>query len=477
MIHFLMNHFYIRLKIVKKTLLITLIFIQISTSFNAQNARSLYFLNDWSQRHTLNASFAPEYGQFSLPLIGGVNMNLSSNAGLSNFIYQTNNQLVTFLNPSVDGHEFLNKLSPNEYFDQGMNLNIFSFGFKTKNAFWSVDCSFSENLNLNIPYDLFRLMKMAHESQTNVFDLKNLSMTQSNFGTLSVGYSRDINSKIRVGVNAKLIVGLSSERIKYNQFDITMANDKFEINAEGESLLMSKILSFGKDQNSYYDFSKPVFDFSFQNPAGIGAGIDLGISYQPIKQLKLAAGINDLGFINWDSKSIKKGVAQTNFNFTGFTIVSLDSIGNISKQLTQLQNDAAKLVQFQEQPAVTQNIIERIPYTFNISAEYSIFDNKDRDIRIGLLWNSYNTPSLQKNELIAAVTMKPFTWFSFSTTYAIVKNDNNRLGLALNFSPKWVNFFLASDFITNKFNKQLLPINKFDINMHAGISFYLGNDQ
>ena len=60
---------------------------------------------------------------------------------------------------------------------------------------------------------------------------------------------------------------------------------------------------------------------------------------------------------------------------------------------------------------------------------------------------------------------------------AIVKNDNNRLGLALNFSPKWINFFLASDFITNKFNKQLLPINKFDINIHAGISFYLGNDQ
>lgn len=459
----------------KKTFYILSLIWLCSLVGTAQNVRSTYFLNEWSQRHTLNASFAPEHGNLALPIIGGVNFDIASNTGLSNYLFHYNSELVTFLHPSVDGTAFLNNLNPVEYLNQSMSLNLFALGFKTKNAYWSIDATFRENVNVNLPYDLFRLMKNAHQSSTNLFDLKNFSSEQSNIGELTLGYSRDINSKIRVGGNIKFLVGLSSEKINYNKFDITMNNDKFMIDAVGESMVKSTIIGFVKDENNYFDFTQPKVDLSFKMPAGLGIGIDLGITYKPIEQLTLAAAINNLGGISWNASGIKKGLAQTNFTFTGFTIVSLDSI-NINSQLSQLEKDAGNLIKFQEQPAVTKGIFESLPYTINASAEYSIFNNKKHDIRIGLLWNSYNTSSSHTNEIMAALNFKPFSWFTISSTYAFLRNDNNRLGLALNFSPKMFNFFIASDFITNRLNPQFLPVNKFDINLQTGISFYVGQD-
>ena len=39
-------------------------------------------------------------------------------------------------------------------------------------------------------------------------------------------------------------------------------------------------------------------------PAGIGAAIDLGIKYEPIKNLVVSASVTDLGMIYWNRNSI-----------------------------------------------------------------------------------------------------------------------------------------------------------------------------
>jgi hypothetical protein len=433
----------------------------------------MYFLDEWSQRHTLNASFAPENGHFSFPLIGGIHFNVSSNTGLSNYIYPFNDELVTFMHPSVDGHSFINRLDPNIYLRQSMKVNLLSFGFFTKNAYWTFDYSIKEQLFTNIPKDLFRLIKLGFERETNEYNLKELSVSQSNISEFSFGYSRKINSKIRIGAKLKLLSGLSTEEIKYSQFDVLLANDRYEVNATGELLIMSNMLTVETDPNNNYDFSKSNIDF-INNPAGTGAAIDFGLTYNPSKQLSLSAAVNDLGFMYWRGNAINRGIAKSNILFTGFTIVNSDENITIESQLNQLENDMKTLFLFEKQPQTTSGVLNNNPFTINLSAEYSLFGNNDQDIKLGLLLNSYHQVHYQSGQLMGAVTFKPVSWFSLSTTYSMFINEINRFGMALNFSPEWINIFIATDFSSTKINRQYLPINKFNMNLQAGISLYLG---
>ncbi|MEI8272135.1 MAG: DUF5723 family protein [Paludibacter sp.] len=444
------------------------------SSVYSQAVHSVYFLNEWSQRHTLNAAFAPEYGYFSLPVLGGIDLSVNTNMGLNNFIFPYQNEFVTFMHPSVDAQTFINGLKPDNFMRQSLELNLLSFGFYTKqNSFWSFDITMKENLNVNLPIDLFRFMKLGMASPTsNNYDLKNLGIEQTNIAQIALGYSRDINSQFRIGVNAKMLVGLSTERINYSKFDISLSQSKFEINAVGESQIAAGFLSLPTDPNSYYDMTKPNINIANIQPAGIGLAIDLGVTYKPIKNLTLAVGINDLGYMKWNASSITRGLASSDVVFNGFSNVDVSNV-NLQGQIDTLVNGLTNIAKF-KQAATVNDISESIPYNIKASAEYSIFGNDKHDILVGVLFHSYNSKSYSVNELVAALTLKPLSWFTLSGTCSLLNQDFNRYGVALKISPRRINLYIASDFIAPKVNKQFIPIDHVNMNLIFGGSIVIG---
>jgi len=459
---------------------ITILFASIFSSFS-QDVHSYYFLDEWSQRHTLNASFAPEYGYFSLPVLGGIELGVKSNTGMTNYIYPIdpsnplypNYKFTTFLNSSVDGNQFMNSLPSNVTINQNMKLNLLSFGFYTsRKSFWSFDIFLKENMDVSLPKDFFRLAKLGMVTQNNVFDLKNLSIEQTNMAQVSLGYSREINSKLRVGLNAKLLVGLAKAKVNYTKFDVTLAGNSYTMSAQGESYFMTDAISIGKDADNNYDFENISTNMSNIKPAGYGAAFDFGFTYKPVKHVTIAASVSDIGFMKWNASSIKKGIANSNVVYTGFSDINVDSV-DVQSQLDQLKTDAEKLIKFKE-TANSKSITENIPYTVNASAEYSIFANDKHDIRLGLLYQSYNSSTIHKNEIIGALTLKPLSWLTFSGTCDILNKDFNRYGFAMNISPRWINLYIASDYITPKINHQYMPIDKVNLNISFGGSFVIG---
>ena len=444
------------------------------TSIYSQEVHSTYFLNEWSQRHTLNAAFAPEYGYFSLPVLGGINLDVNTNMALKTFIFPYQTGYATFLHPSVDAQTFINGLSPDNYLRQSLNLNLLSFGFYTKqNSFWSFDITLKENLNVNLPIDLFRFMKLGMASSiSNLYDLKNLSVDQSNIVQVSLGYSRDINSQFRIGANAKILVGLAYEKVNYSKFDLSLSQNKIELNTAGEAQIAGSFLSLNTDSVGNYDMQHPVINASKIQPAGIGLAIDLGVTYKPIENLTLAAGINDLGYMKWNASTITRGLSSNDVAFSGFSNVDIGNL-DIKKQADSLITSLSNLAKFK--PASTVNdISESIPYNIKVSAEYSIFGNPKHDILIGLLFHSYNSKSYSVNELVGALTLKPLSWFTLSGTCDILNPDFNRYGVALNISPRWINLYIASDFITPKLNPQYYPIDRARFNLTLGGSIVIG---
>lgn len=70
---------------------------------SAQEAlRSAYFLPGYNFRHELNPALAPERGYVAIPALGGLNIGLNSNIGLSTFLYPVGGgRLTTFMSPTV----------------------------------------------------------------------------------------------------------------------------------------------------------------------------------------------------------------------------------------------------------------------------------------------------------------------------------------------------------------------------------------
>lgn len=442
----------------------------------SQPNQNKYFLNEMSGINKMNPAFVPEYGYYSFPVIGRFSTGINSTAGVSNFLFPMDGKFALFMNKAVPANDFLSKLSPNTTINQSMSFDLFSFGFFTKrNSFWSFNVGYRENLNLNLPYDFFALAKKGMSSSTATYDLSNIRFEQNNIADVSLGYSRKIGSKVRVGVNAKLLIGLAAARVNYSKFDVTFDQSKFSVNSKGDMLLMADAISFKKDANNIYQFDGVDVNASASKPIGYGSAFDLGITYNPFSRLTLSASVNDLGSLKWNKASVKHGVAEGGVSFNGFTAIDANNV-NIDDQVKQLKEDAKTLIQFKEAP-VTETYKYDLPTITRASAEFSIFNNPSHDISLGVLYQNYSSTYRKTNELTGAVNIRPFSWLMFTGSAAMLTKDYNRYGLAMSFSPCWINFFIASDYVVPNVNKQFVPIDAFNLNFETGFSIPFGKSR
>lgn len=464
--------------IIKGSLSIILFMTILAPTIAQQPLFSKYFLNEASGINKMNPAFVPEYGYFSFPALGGFGIGASSTSGLSDFLYPspTSDKLVTFMNKSVNANDFLSKLSPNTSFDQSMHVDLFSFGFFTKrNSFWSFNVGYREGFALNLPYDFFAMAKKGMSSSSTVYDLKNIRLEQNNIADVSLGYSRKIGSKVRFGLNAKLLVGLAASKIKYDKFDVLFDQNQFKVDATGDAVLISDAISFPTDANGNFKFGDYDLNTSKMKPAGYGAAVDLGFTYNPIKRLTLSASVNDLGSLTWKSTAIKHGVAASGVTFAGFNNVDANNV-DVQAQIDQLKEDAKGLIQFKETP-VTESYKYDLPTVTRVGAELSLFNNPHHDISLGVLYQNFRTSLKSNDEVVGAVNIRPLSWLMVSGTAAMLTKDYNRYGLAVSFSPCWFNFFIASDFVVPNVNKQFVPIDKFNLNLETGFSIPIGHSR
>ena len=464
----------------KKIIISTSIFLLTATlGVQAQSvSNSIYFLPEWSKRHTLNAAFAPEFGYFSLPVMGGMGLNVKTGLGLSNLVYPHGSEYVTFMHNSVSADEFLNSLDPVTSVSQGLSLDILSFGFFLKDkgrSFLSFDLKLKEGLDVHLPKDLFGLMKKGMSGAASKYDLHELAVGVNTSLQLALGYSRDINEQIRVGGAVKVLAGLAAGRIQFDRIDVMLNNDHYAVDAQGAATLYTDLVSVGTDENGYMDFTDIGFALNSLRPAGMGFAFDLGVTYKPIEHLTLAAAVNDLGMMSWRGSSMTRGVATGGVDFDGFTNVDINDVGgSVEAQLEQLKADAMELVQFKPEQA-KDNANEFLPFTLNLSAEYSIFNRTNHDISVGLLYQLYDTPlSRMSHDLMASLTFRVFRWLSLAGTCELVNGGYNRFGMALNISPRGFNFFVATDLLVNRLNPQFIPIDRTRMNVMTGMSFSFG---
>lgn len=433
----------------------------------AQQLRTAYFLDGTPARMALNPALRPMRGYVNIPGVGALNVAYGTNTlTLDKLLYPRNGKLVTFLDESVPASEFLGSLKNDNRLNADIDLSILGFGFYSGKGFWSFDLGLRNSVSGNLPKEIFQFLKEGSSLEGRRYHIEDLDIDVTSYLQASLGYSRPINDRLTVGGKIKFLAGIAQGRMEYNQLDLTMTDQQWAVEADGQFNLILKGVDIADkegEEEGKHILDLGSLDFGTPGPAGYGFGIDLGAEYRLLPNLRLSAAIIDLGMIRWNAKNGVGGRSVASYYFNGFDIVN---------GVDQSTTSSAKFDDFTRfERSDAESTTTTLKTTFVLGGEYSILQDK---IGFGLLFTSQKRAFDFLTEVTVSANFRPLYWFSASLSYSLVNSKFNTYGLALNFHPSWINFFIGTDYMPTHVTKQFMPIKQKRMDVYFGLSIPVG---
>ncbi len=447
----------------KKILMLVLSIAALST-VSAQS-QSSYFMSGSYQRNLLNPALAPDRGALSLPVIGGVSVNTLGNLSLDDLLYSVDGELVTLLDSRVTSDMLLSNMEAANtmYFDS--RINLLSFGSYTRNGknFWSFDVNTRIMGGVSVPYELFDFSKNLGGLSFNDLDISADTFIEAGFS-----YSFPVIDNLYIGIRAKALIGYARANMAISSANIAMGSEEWTMDATGylqtSGAMFNVESQYNDDGEEYVDLDSIDFNTDMESlttTAGLGFAADLGASYTLLDgHLQVSASVLDLGYMSWKEEFTYRGEAVvSDFSFSGVD-VSADGSTTTNMNIPEFEFQSV---------SNGESLGQMLNATINVGAEYNFFSNK---IGAGVLYSRRKIYDWTDNSLLLSARVQPVKWFTILGSYDFL--DENVFGLALNFSPCWINFFIATDVALAQKTPQYIPIEQSNMNLTMGLSLPLG---
>lgn len=451
----------------------------------AQNLNSSYFMEGMTYRHQLNPAFMNESNYINMPLfmLGNFNMGLKGNIGVNDFLYKYNQngyKLTTFMNPMVNGQEFLGNLHNKNLLNVGLSMPIIAFGFHSWGGFNTFGLNLRSNTSVNLPYGLFNFMKTGMDNAAgNHYSVEDLTVRTNNYVEVAFGHAREIlEDRLTAGAKVKFLIGGGNANAYIKKMDITMGQDEWIIDAQGTAE--------GSVKGGYFTSKDPEeqgkpgeidgFKVDGAGVAGYGLAFDLGAVYKMddyLEGLTISASLLDLGFIRWNNAL--NAEMKHSYTFKGFEnpiAVKPDegAPGDIDDELDNLGDQFKEFIKFYDK-GNTSGRTTALAATMNIGAEYTLPYYKK--LRFGFLSSTHFNKPFTWSEGRISANVAPVDWFDASVNYAI-SSFGSSLGWVLNFHPNGFNFFIGTDHMITKVTPQFVPVGNANANVCIGFNITWG---
>lgn len=443
-----------------KKILLSVFLLFAATVVSAQNPTA-YFMEGSTIRSQLNPAFAPLRGYVNVPILGGVDFNVSGNMSLDKVLFPINGKLVTLLDSSVSSQMALDGLSPNNLLGLDSRINIIGFGAfrRDHKTFWSVDLNLRTNMGANLPYELFDFLKRGQAANITGIGAYGDAFIEAGFN-YSFPVMRD---KMYIGVRGKVLLGAARARMRFDRFDVTMDEDLWRVDAAGVLDISASGLDIASRMN---DQGQEVYDtddmsMGFGAPAGYGLAFDLGMTYNILPNLQASLAVNDIGFICWGQKYNNQGVVNKVITFEGITINAADGSTQPNFDIGDIEFEKTK----------SKGATKMIRASINAGLEYNIWRHK---IGIGVLYTARIWQYETLHNITGSINFHPVRWFTVTGSYSVIDNRGGAVGLALNLNTNWINFYLATDMLTVKHTPQFIPIKQSMMNVTLGLGVPIG---
>lgn len=444
----------------------------------AQTSKSAYFLDGYTFKHQLNPAFEGEHNYVSIPVLGNLNVGTHGNVGMGTFLYPYNDGLTTFMNGSVTADEFLGGLKERNRFGFNLDMTILSAGIKAWGGFNTFEIGLKSYTSVNLPYDLFDFMKTGMANGNRTYTLTDMGVNSQTYVEVALGHARKINDNLQVGAKMKVLLGGAYADFNMERMDITLNENQWVINANGEvnaALKGLKLPTKEETGNNKTPEENDQIDWNgieFESPglSGVGFALDLGASYKVMDNITVSAAVNDLGFINWTNNTYAK-TNNEEWTFDGFeNIATNDDIENNPNSLdNQLEQLGDELSSFTNLHRVSENttLNEMLAATLNVGVEYKVHGYEK--LAIGLLSHTRFRGQYTYAEGRLSANYSPASWFQFGVNGS-VSNLGAAWGWMINFHPRGFNFFIGMDQVPTKLSKQFVPVNRMNANLTLGFN-------
>jgi len=290
------------------------------SGLNAQNERSVYYMSQIPQASYANPAFMPGFKFYlSVPLISSVYTSYHNSGFNYNdaFTKRTDDSLV------FDQNKLLKAMGSNNDLGVTAQGEIVAFGFKAGKSYISFSLNVKGTANFHYTKDLMSLLINGNAPFIGkTVEISGAKAYGIVYSEAALGYAREINSKLKIGVRLKYLYGAAA---------LNTENSKVTLTTDPATYALTAVSDIHVDYaySSKIKNNKDVFD-----PRGItknpGFAFDLGVDYQVNEKLSINASILDIGSITWNEKvsNFVSTKPNNSFTFTGIAIDNLFSKNN-----------------------------------------------------------------------------------------------------------------------------------------------------
>lgn len=469
----------------KRTLCILLSLILAASSLCAQELETGYFLGGNPYAFRLNPAFQSERNILSIGL-GQTGVGAWSNLGVSTLLYPDDNgHMYTFLNDRVNTQTFLRQIATKNALDADLRVNVLTIGFWSGESFMTLDFNVRSLNSVSLPYDLFSFWKEG-TTGPSTFDLSGMGLRSKSFVEAAFGWSRNYDNVFNIGFRAKALVGvLEAEAIAKN---LKLSSSGGNWTVQGESYLnaSSPSLTCSRD-GQYLDLETLGFRNEKYGPAGYGAAIDLGASWNVLPDLTLSASVLDLGAIRWN-REIRGHSPESSYSWAP------EEGGDPGQQEWQTEIDDAMaqlsgLLRFEDVSGSEGGKLEMLPFQVLLGAEYRMpFYSR---LSVGALYTGRGGACFARSTGRLSLNWNPLNFLSLSTS-ATLNRLGESFGFALNLHPAGINLLVGCDYVPvhvinissliNDIPPQyekwaVIPRDRMKLNLYIGLNLAFGRSR
>ncbi len=428
---------------------------------------AMLFLRGVPQSMQLNPAFRPVKGSyFALPALGSVQIN-GQNTGFSWSEIITKGQGLQQDSSIINIDNLANSLQDNNLLATEASVQIIGFGFELGESYLSFDINHKLKAKIQYPGSIMDLRhgNWDYENDKPInHSLSDLYVNGMNYTEFAIGYNRPITDNIMIGARIKYLFGVANVESEYFDVGVQTFDDGSMQVRSNASFLTSLPMKIEYDDEGYvsslsYDDDIDRGDlFTNENR---GWGVDLGITWKPMTNLTIGAAVNDLGYINWKTRTTRfytDGV----FEFDGVDIsdeISGEENDDEEDYWDQLADD------FKDSFKVSE---EEISYKTGLMGSFNLTANYQHRnwFNAGIVSKSYIVDGKWIPETTLAAALTPGNALSTVFTYSLRKNApaNFGAGLALRGGP------VQLYFVTDNLGSLMTPETAKYVNARLGIN-------
>lgn len=444
----------------------------------AQDLSTAYFTQDYKYRHNLNAAFGNDQGYVAIPVLGNLGVKMQGSFGLGDVLFKDPSSGYynrTFMHPDVPVDDALAGFSKNNKITADLGLTLVSVGFKGFKGYNTIELRERTSVGIALPYELF---SFAKDLRNDEYQFDKIAASAQSFVELAFGHSHQVNDQLRIGSKLKVLLGVGRAELNIEDMTAKLVGDKWELSTNygtAKAEVSMKGIQFKNTTDDVYESTgQPNVhvdlgetDIDGGGTSGFGLGVDLGAEYAVMDGLKVSAGINDLGFINWSNNWLLKQKKGT-FTFDGFHDIQVKdnsgrSFGDQMDAYTDQMSDFVNLENKGDQGSTTS----MLHATAVLGAEYRL-PTYDK-LSFGLLAQHRFASDFSWTEGRLSANWSPLRWLNGGVSFAL--NDYcASTGWVLNVHPRGFNFFVGMDHILGKQSKEGIPLSsnaQFTIGMNV----------